>query len=381
MFNTFLSKMSPSHYTLSFAPIARHRIKLLAYALLFIGCSEKIFYLEAPEFHDAISKPGPEPPLELLWERKIDGPPLGGALFAGSLVLQLTTLSTLHAFDRYSGLALGKKKCGDAVCSAGSLAGELYLLGDLSDKAGLRALDRKTMQERWRHQGVFCLAPEVRGDTLLAIDEEGTLDALERSEGRLLWQLDLGSKVRVGPSLSQDLVFVGTVKGDLIALELNSGAERWRLELGESSRSRPLLAEDRLFVSTASGRVIAVSIDSGRVVWEQSLGGLPTEELALGSGVLVVGCVDRNIYGLDPETGVIEWTFTTGGVVRSSPQVTSQTVYCASSDNYLYALELASGHLLWKYRLNGPILAPVTVADGLVSVATEERTLYVFGHR
>ena len=381
MFGALLSQRSPSHYTLGFAQVARYWIKLLACGLLFIGCSEKVFYLEAPEYHGAISTPGPEPPLQLLWERKIDGSPLGGALFAGSLVLQLTTLSTLHAFDRYSGLALGKQKCGDAVCSGGSLAGELYLLGDLGDIAELRALDRKTMQERWRHQGFFCLAPEVRGDTLLVIDEEGTLDALDKNDGRLLWQFDLGSKVRVGPSLSQDLVFVGTVKGDLIAVELGSGTERWRLELGESSRSRPSIAEDRLFVSTASGRVVAVSSDSGRVVWEQFLGGLPTEGLALGSGVLVVGCVDRNIYGLDPETGVIEWTFATGGVVRSSPQVSSQTVYCASSDNYLYALELVSGHLLWKYRLNGPIIAPVVVADGLVSVATEERTLYVFGHR
>ncbi len=381
MFSALSSRMSPSHYTLGFAQVARHMIKLLVYGLLFIGCSEKIFYLDAPEFHGVISKPGPEPPLQLLWERKIDGSPLGGALFDGSLVLQLTTLSTLHAFDRYSGSVLGKQKCGDMICGAGSLAGELYVLGDLGDKAGLRALDRKTMQERWRHQGFFCQAPEVRGDTLFAIAEEGALEALSWNDGRLLWRVELGGKVRVGPSLSQDLVFAGTVKGDIVAVELFSGAERWRQELGESLRSRPLIAEDRLFVSTASGRVVAVSSDSGRVVWEQFLGGLPTEGLALGPGVLVIGCVDRNIYGLDPETGVIRWSFATEGVVRSSPQLTSQTVYCASSDNYLYALELASGHLLWKYRLNGPILAPVVVADGVVSVATEERTLYVFGHR
>jgi outer membrane protein assembly factor BamB len=355
---------------------------LLLGLVLLIGCGEKVFYLGEAGYQTGRDRAtGPEPPLQLLWEHNIDAPPLGGVLFAGSLALQLTTSPSLHAFDRQTGARLGKRGYDEMACGPGVLAGELFLLGELGDKAGLRALDRRTLEERWRHAGTYCQAPAVRGDTLLVVGEQGAIRALHTADGSLLWRAELGDRVRVGPALGVDRVFAGTIKGDLVALALADGAEHWRQALGEGLRSRPLFAGEHLYTATAAGRIVAVRSDSGQIVWEQSLGALPTEGLALGAGVLVVGCVDRHLYGLDAKTGVERWRFPTEGVVRSSPQVTAQTVYGASSDGHLYALELESGRLLWKYRLDGPVLAPVTVGDGVVGVASEKQTLYVFGRR
>ena len=354
----------------------------LVLLVLLLGCGEKVFYLGEQGFHAGRDlAAGPEPPLQLLWERNIDAPPSGGVLFAGSLALQLTTSPSLHAFDRHSGARLGKQGYDEMACGPGVLAGELFLLGELGDGAGLRALDRRTLKERWRHPGTYCQPPATRGDTLVVVGEQGVIQALHIVDGRPLWRAELGDRVRIGLALGEDRVFAGTIAGDLVALALADGAEHWRRALGEGLRSRPLFAGEFLYTATAAGRIVAVRSDSGQVVWEQSLGALPTEGLALGAGVLVVGCVDRQLYGLDAATGAVRWRFATEGVVRSSPQVTAQTVYGASSDGHLYALELESGHLLWKYRLDGPVLAPVAVGDGVVGVASEKRTLYVFGRR
>lgn len=359
-----------------------YRVFLLFGVLLFAGCGEKIFYLgEAGSHAGRASKGAPEPPLQLLWERKLDGAPLGGVHFAGALALQLTTSPSLYAYDRYTGTRLGKQGFDDMACGPGVLAGELFLYGALGGEAGLRAVNRRTLAEQWYHPGAFCQAPAVRGDTLLVIGAAGVVEALRLANGESLWRSELADRVRVGPAVGQSLVFAGTTKGSLVALSLVDGAERWRQELGAALRSRPLPAEDRVYTATALGRVVAVSSDSGQVIWQQLLGGLPTEGLALQAGILVVGCVDRQIYGLDAETGEVLWSFATDGVVRSSPMITTQTVYCASSDGHLYALELESGRLLWKYKLDGPVLAPVVVGDGLLGIASEEQTLYVFGRR
>ena len=355
---------------------------LLLGLALSTGCGDKVFYLGESGYGVArVAAKGPEPPLQLLWERSLDAPPAGGVLFAGALALQLTTSPSLMAFDRYNGTELGKQGYDELVCGPGSLSGALFLVGELGKQPALRALDRRTLAERWRFAGAHCHAPVVRGDTLLALQEKGVLAALHAVDGRVLWRVELADRVRVGPTAGTDAVFVATAAGELVALALADGAERWRRSLGESLRARPLYAGDRVYTATASGTVVAVRSDSGQVVWERSLGGLPTRGLALGAGVLVVGSVDRHLYGLDAATGVERWRFATEGVVRSSPQVTDQTAYAASSDGHLYALALDGGRLLWKFRLDGPVLAPLALGDGVVGVASEKRTLYVFGRR
>ena len=350
------------------------RYALLGLCLL-TACGEKVLYLGEP----GRSTVGIEPPLQLLWTYKMDGSPLGGAFFAGDLILQLSTSSTLYALDRRNGALLGKHGYDNMACAPGQLAGELYALGVLGRKPSLRVLDRRMATERWRHEGTFCQVPVVRGDTLIAIDDEGVVQALHLDDGNLLWRAELGGLARTGLTLNGDLAFAGTASGDLVALSAITGKERWRKKLEEAVRSNPVLVGEQVVTATASGRVIAAKRDSGQVVWEQALGALPTPGLALAAGVLVVGCADSHFYGLDAATGEVRWSFATEGVVRSSPVATERTVYGASSDGHLYALDLQDGHLLWKYRLDGPVLAPVSLGAGVVTVATEKRLLYVFG--
>lgn len=352
------------------------RYALLGFCLL-TACGEKVLYLGEP----GRGTVGVEPPLQLLWTHKMDGSPLGGALFAGDLILQLSTSSTLYALDRRNGVLLGKHGYDKMACAPGRLAGELYALGVLGRKPALRVLNRRTAAERWRHEGAFCQVPVVRGDTLIAVDEEGAVQALRLDDGRLLWRAELGGLARTGLALSGDLAVAGTASGDLVALSAKSGKEHWRTSLGEAVRSRPVSVGSQIITATASGRVLAAHRDSGQVVWEHALGALPTPELALAAGVLVVGCADSHFYGLDAATGEVRWSFATEGVVRSSPVATDHTAYGASSDGHLYALDLQGGHLLWKYRLDGPVLAPVALGEGVVAVATEKRLLYVFGRR
>ena len=88
------------------------RYALLGLCLL-TACGEKVLYLGEPG-HGTV---GIEPPLQLLWTHKMDGSPLGGTLFAGDLILQLSTSSTLYALDRRNGTRLGKHGYDNMACA------------------------------------------------------------------------------------------------------------------------------------------------------------------------------------------------------------------------------------------------------------------------
>jgi len=356
--------------------ILRRPFAMLCIALALSGCSGGIFYASAPG-EVAV----PPPPLALIWQQKMDAPPLGPAVGAGSLLLQLSANATLYAYDQYSGERIGKRGYDDEVCSAPTLAEDLVMVSTLGEEAAVVAWDRRTQKERWRHTGTFCLETVVRGDTAYVAGEGGALHALDLESGRELWQKKLEVRLRVAPVVSGGLILVGDGKGILYALGCSDGEELWRRDLESGVRTAVLVVEDQLWVGTAAGRIVALEKTSGEQLWQVELAALPSERLALAAGVLAVGAADRHIYGLDAKSGEQLWSFETEGAVRSSPTAAAGAFYCASSDEYLYALEVGTGQLLWKFRLEGPVIESIALVGQSVAVATEKKILYVFGRR
>ena len=124
-------------------------------------------------------------------------------------------------------------------------------------------------------RGAFCQVPVVRGDTLIAVDEEGVVQALRLDRRAFAVARRIG---RAGAdwsvSLSGDLAFAGTASGDLVALSATTGKERWRTRLEERLYARsPYLAGEHIVCGDSlwSGTSRAYR-DSGQVVWERGLG-------------------------------------------------------------------------------------------------------------
>ena len=146
---------------------------LVAYVLgafLFAGCSSGILHLG-----QARDVAIPAPPLSLLWQQKMDAPPMGPALFAGALTLQLSTGGTLYAFDSFSGERVGKRGYDEAVCGEPALNGDVILTSLLGEDAALVALDRRTQKEQWRYEGAYCLSTIAAGDTVIIAGQSGGL--------------------------------------------------------------------------------------------------------------------------------------------------------------------------------------------------------------
>ena len=356
----------------------------LVLSIWLAGCSERAFRM-ATEPGVALAaggfagREGVDPPLQLAWTAKLDGAPLGGAMLHGNTLLQLTTESSLFAFDRRTGELRGRRQHEDPSCATPVVADSVFIFSQLGGKPKLQAHHATSGKRLWSRRLNSCLPPSVRADTVLAAEDEGTLWSLRLGDGSELWRAEVGARLRTAPASGDGIIIVGTESG-VVGIDAGSGEVLWRHRLDAGARSRPVVSDTMVFVASGQGQIAALTTD-GVVVWQQRIEGLPTRVMALSRGYLMVGSSDRGIYSLDAYTGAIKWRFESKGVFIGGPTATDRTVYCAGSDYHIYGLEIDSGKVVWKYRLDGPAVTPVLVGRQIVSVASEQKTLYGFAQR
>ena len=314
------------------------------------------------------------------------GAPLGGALIAGPVLLQLTRDTDILAFDLGTGTRLGRRRLDRPLCAAAALAGargELLLLARTGREPGLHAVDRASGGSVWRRAGAVCAPAAVAGGRVYAPVESGRLAALSAARGELLWEVEMPGRLLTAPSVAGETVYAGDSSGELVAAEAAGGRVLWRRSLGAAVRARPAVdaPAGRLWTATADGAVHGLRAGDGGTLWTARIRGLPAEGLSRGAGVIAVGSSDRVLYAFDPESGRGLWRFEAGGILRAPPTSTAATLYLGSGGSVLHAVDGASGEGRWRYALDGPVLTSAAVAGKLLAVTTETGTLYLFRGR
>jgi outer membrane protein assembly factor BamB len=81
------------------------------------------------------------------------------------------------------------------------------------------AVDGSPLWEFWAgRSNAVSAAPVVIGETVYFPTAQGNLYALDRMEGKLLWNLQLGENITVGPVYAAGLMFLRTEDGKLHAV-------------------------------------------------------------------------------------------------------------------------------------------------------------------
>ena len=157
--------------------------------------------------------------------------------------------------------------------------------------------------------GHASLVPQVAAGRVFVASEAGTVAALNASNGKDVWRLDLKARIAAGVGSDGETAAVVTRENELIAIA--DGRELWRVRLPARAFTAPLVAGKRVFVLTADRTVIAFDGSNGARLWSQTR---PAEPLVLSqSGVLlavgdmlVAGLAGR-LVGLNPQNGVVRW--------------------------------------------------------------------------
>ncbi len=183
----------------------------------------------------------------------------------------------------------------------------------------------------------------IAGNLLIAIDEDGTVYALDRKSGDELWTQDLALPVYNAASSSSERLFIPTTRGQLVALDTATGDIAWEYVVPDSTVR---------FTSPA---------------------------YAAETDILVFGGTDGSVRALDANTGEEIWHTSVHGATIAAPLLSGQTVYVSTlRGGMLYALDTQTGSVVWTHELKGRIKSAMATQDGRIIVMAETQQVIMF---
>jgi len=305
-----------------------------------------------------------------------------------------TGISNARFFAGQGGLRWQVQTDG-AVRSSPAVSGDRIYVG--SGDGGLYALDRQTGRQLWRFQagGAVYASPAVTGGVVVCANLEGRVFAVEQSSGKLRWSFNSGpalpfntnpaggwDNLASSPVVVGTTVVIGTPDGLIRAVDLSDGKSLWEVKTGGRVRATPAVKDGLVVVGSFDGRVYAVDLMTGAERWVHRTVGDTLDSskfgydrravqssAAIADGMVLVGSRDGGLYGLDAATGERRWRVThNGSWVLGSPAVRDGRVYIGSSDGHFFqAVELTTGRELWRLQTEANVLSsPLLVGDALV---------------
>jgi outer membrane protein assembly factor BamB len=196
-------------------------------------------------------------------------------------------------------------------------------------KTVLRSISRSTGITEWRSDIKTSSSAWIGGypTTIVAVGSSGSLTALSRADGKVIWEKAVGAPVSTSPEFSQNAVVFGIENNEILEVSVSDGG------------SRTFWKADRT----------------------------PTALLVAPSGRLIVGDERGNVIALDSD-GNRSWTFRNGAKI-SSLLMNDSDYLASSNDNFIYMLS-RGGNVKWKRRLPGRLVnEPLLLGDvGVMSV-------------
>ncbi len=218
-------------------------------------------------------------------------------------------------------------------------------------------------------------SPLISDTTLLAEPNHQTLAAADLSSGTRQWTFpgnnsSVALKALYGtPALSQGLVMLGGYNGTLYALNLTDGSQKWSQTTGGHIVGGPVTSSDTVYVGSADFCLYAFAVDSGNQRFspfctDAKIWSTP----ALSGGTVYLSSMDKKLYALDAATGKALWAkpFQTDGALASTPVVDNGTVYVGAFDDKFYAVDASTGAMRWSFTADDWIWNRALVSGGAV---------------
>ncbi|HUP56439.1 MAG TPA: PQQ-binding-like beta-propeller repeat protein [Bdellovibrionota bacterium] len=148
--------------------------------------------------------------------------------------------------------------------------------------------------------------PLVDGQEVLAGLSDGFLVSLSLPDGQLKWERKLhqGTKftdVDAHPVLENGTLYVPSYDGSLYALKRQGGDVLWRFDAGGSKNV--LVEDQKLYLPSSEGTIYALQKNNAKVLWKFELDrGTPTQ-LVSTDKYIIVGSSFQYLYVIDKATG------------------------------------------------------------------------------
>jgi outer membrane protein assembly factor BamB len=219
----------------------------------------------------------------------------------------------------------------------------------------------------WRFNDYALLEfpPTIYNNNLFALDDDGSVKAIDRLNGHRIWERKVGSLAAASPAVGvrEHMIFVPVLSmhghspggGQIIALGMKNGHKFWAKSLPAGSESSPIVYGTTLYFGDQSGTVYSIRARDGHVNWTYHASAAVKGGPALSGGILYFGDYAGRAYALNAQNGHQVWAVSTNGThfgfgsgnFYSSPAVAFGRVYMGNTDGRVYSFAARSGQLAW----------------------------------
>ncbi|ELA08659.1 hypothetical protein MOMA_08876 [Moraxella macacae 0408225] len=230
--------------------------------------------------------------------------------------------------------------------------------------ANLIALDRSNGKTLWQHQMTSnVLAPVlIRDNRIVVLANNGNIQGLSLQTGEVGWENgiknpDLSVRGNAMPMLLySEIVLIGGADGKIHAFNPDNGLDLWsqpvgmRMGVSETERlmdmdATPIFVDNMLYLIAYSGQLLAIDMTSGEIAFTKQLAGL--KSLAADSNQLYVTTLDGQVLALDKLTGNENWqseSLKFRGL--SNPVATPNSVIVGDKLGYLHVFDKTTGKII-----------------------------------
>lgn len=214
----------------------------------------------------------------------------------------------------------------------------------------------------------FPLSVAAVADQFVVAGGDGTVQALQASDGSRLWSANIGQKLAAGVGSDGQFAAVVSTANEVVVLD--GGQVTWRKTLPTPVVAAPLVAGERVFVLTVDRQVHAFDAKNGDKIWVLRRPGEPLTLaqpgiIAAYKDTLIVGQGTR-LAGVDPLRGTIRWEASvasprgTNEVERLAdlvgPLMRSGEVLCARAfQSAVGCVNAERGSLMWSRNVGGTL--------------------------
>jgi outer membrane protein assembly factor BamB len=190
------------------------------------------------------------------------------------------------------------------------------------------------------------------------------------------WNVTLGTEIISSPSVSDNVVFIGSNDGNVYALDAYTGVKKWNVTIGKTYiESSPAVINGNVYIGSDDFRVYALNATTGAKVWDFLTGGEVCSSPTILNGRVYVGSDDKNLYALNATNGAKIWNATLGNGIRSSPAIADGIVAVLAGSN-ISAVNASDGSFLWGLTTGYWESSSPTMVNGTVYAGSDNGRLY-----
>ena len=208
------------------------------------------------------------------------------------------------------------------------------------------------------------LKPVVKNGIIYVADSDGSVQAVDKHHGRLIWSQHLHEGVVSGPTVANGYIVVGTDAANIFLLKQKDGQEAWHRKVSSDVLSKSIIAHNKVIAKTIDGNLYAFDLKTGEKHWVADHGApslvlkASSSPIVMGN-LVIVGFSDGKLDAIDMDTGHDVWqrsiAYATGSSdverlvdIDADPIVRGDIVYLASYQGYVGALSLSNGQFIWN---------------------------------